>query len=116
MQMAETGGETEDTEQTISETTHQPGERHMTTINHAFEAVAAVQQRLVEEADTTRADIDTMLKNIEEARANAQSSLDAFAGAFNIVMNNISSDLMALRDGRAKAIAETIGDAAQAAE
>jgi hypothetical protein len=88
----------------------------MTTINEAFATVAAVQQRLVEEAGTTRADIDAMLRNIEQARVNGQASLDAFQDAFNQVMSNLAGDLMALRDGRAKAIAETIGEPGEVVE
>ena len=86
----------------------------MTTLNEAFATVAAVQQRLEHETATTRADIDTMLRNIEQARINGQASLDAFQDAFNTVMSNLAGDLMALRDGRAKAIAETIGETAEA--
>lgn len=88
----------------------------MTTITEVFTTVAAIQQRLEHENATTRADIDTMLKNIEEARINGQASLDAFQDAFNTVMSNLAGDLMALRDGRAKAIAETIGETAEVVE
>lgn len=82
----------------------------MTTITEAFATIAAVQQRLEGETSTTRDDIARMVADIETARQGANTALDNFRMAFDTVMHNLTTDLMALRDGRSKAIAETIGE------
>jgi hypothetical protein len=88
----------------------------MTTITEAFAAVAAIQQRLESENTTTRDDISRMVADIETARQEAGNALDVFREAINTTFHNLTADLMALRDGRAKAIAETIGETAEVVE
>jgi ABC-type transporter Mla subunit MlaD len=85
----------------------------MTTISEAFTTLAAVQQRITDEDTTTSRDIARMVDDIEAARRHANEALETFKNAFNTVLDNLAGDLMALRDGRAKAIQETIGETAE---